>query len=103
MSTLFPANGHLTRRGFLGLAAAGAATFGLSACATDMGYGYSGVSVGIGSGGYYAPYYGGYGYSPYGYDYGYGYGYPGYGYGYPSYGYNFPGGWYGSYYWPGTG
>jgi lipoprotein-anchoring transpeptidase ErfK/SrfK len=34
MSTLFSANGPLTRRGFLSLAATGAATFGLSACAT---------------------------------------------------------------------
>jgi lipoprotein-anchoring transpeptidase ErfK/SrfK len=41
MSTLLPANGHLTRRSFLGLAAAGAAAFGLSACATvDTGPAY---------------------------------------------------------------
>jgi hypothetical protein len=76
----------------------------LSGCAYDMygdpygyggyggyGYGYpqSGVSIGIGYGGY-----GGYGY-PYG---GYGYG----GYGYPYGGYD-PFGWYGDYYYPGTG
>jgi lipoprotein-anchoring transpeptidase ErfK/SrfK len=41
MSTLLPADGSLTRRGFLSLAAAGAATFGLSACATvDTGPAY---------------------------------------------------------------
>lgn len=65
----------------------------LAGCAYDMygdpygnGYGYApygGVSVGVG--------YGGYG--------GYGYGYPYYGYGY---GYD-PFGWYGDYYYPGTG
>ena len=72
----------------------------LSGCASDMygdpyGYGYgpySGVSVGIGYGGGY----GGYGY---GYPYG-GYGYGGYGYG--GYGYD-PFGWYGDYYYPGSG
>jgi hypothetical protein len=77
----------------------------LSGCAYDMygddygygygpyGYGYprSGVSIGIG--------YGGYGY-PYG-SYGYGYPYGGYG-GYGGYGYD-PFGWYGNYYYPGTG
>ena len=72
----------------------------LSGCAYDMygdgyggGYGYgpySGVSVGIGYGGGY----GGYGY---GYPYG-GYGYGGYGYG----GYD-PFGWYGDFYYPGSG
>ena len=70
-------------------------SLGLSACTTP--YGYSGVSVGVGNGGY-----GGYGYDGYGYG-GYGgYGYPGYGdyggYGYPSYW-----GWYDNYYYPGTG
>src|SRR5687767_14408613 len=41
MSTFLPANGHLTRRSFLGLAAAGADAFGLSACATvDTGPAY---------------------------------------------------------------
>ena len=46
-----------------------AASLGLSACMSP--YGYSGVGVGIGSGGYYGDYgNGGYGY-PYG---GYGYG-----------------------------
>ncbi len=41
MPTLLPAKGHLTRRGFFSLAAAGAATFGLSACATvDTGPAY---------------------------------------------------------------
>jgi hypothetical protein len=83
-----------------------AATVGLSACTTGLGYG-SGVSVGMGNG-YYDPYYGGgyrsgYGYGPgYGYNdprYGYGYGYyPGYGYGYGQ-----PRDWYGGYYYPGSG
>lgn len=63
----------------------------LSGCATydPYGYGYSGVSIGVGTGGYY----GGYG------------GYGGYGAGhYPSYGYARPwGGWYNDYYYPGTG
>ncbi len=71
----------------------------LSGCAYGMygdpyGYGYgphSGVSVGVGYGGGY----GGYGYG------GYGYGYP-YAYGY-GYGYGDPFGWYGDYYYPGTG
>lgn len=82
-------------------------TVGLSACATPYG---SGVSVGIGNGGYYSPY--GYGYSPYRYG-SYGYGYPygsrlGYGYGYPfghglGYGYGYPFGWYNDFYYPGTG
>ncbi|MCU6455793.1 hypothetical protein LPN01_17065 [Sphingomonas sp. A2-49] len=64
------------------------AGIGTSAC-TD-GYGYSGVAVGYGGGGYYGD---GYGYGdPYGGGYGYGYG------GYPSYF-----GWYGDYYYPGTG
>lgn len=67
-----------------------AAAIGLSACTT--GYGYNGVSVGIGSGGYYDPYYGGYGYGA-GYSrYGYGYGA-----GYPYYG------WYDGFYYPGSG
>lgn len=85
-----------------------AATIGLSACST-YGLGYSGVSVGVGNGGYYDPYYSGYGYG-YPAGHGYGYGYPsgyGYGYGYPSrygYGYGYPGsGWYNGYYYPGTG
>jgi len=66
-----------------------AATLGLSACMSP--YGYSGVGVGIGSGGYY----GDYGYGGYGYPYG---GYGSYGYGYPAYG-----GWYDDFYYPGTG
>jgi len=65
----------------------------LAGCAYDMygdpyGYGYApygGVSVGVGYGGGYGGYYGGYGY---GYPYGYGYD---------------PFGWYGDYYYPGTG
>lgn len=65
-----------------------AAAVGLSACTT--GYGYNGVSVGVGNG-YYDPYYSGYGY---------GAGYPGYGYGY---GYAPYYGWYDGYYYPGTG
>lgn len=63
-----------------------AAAVGLSACTTPYGYGYNGVSVGIGSG-YYDPYY------SYGYDipvYRYGAGYPYYG-------------WYDGFYYPGTG
>ena len=66
----------------------------LGGCAYDMygdPYGYGGLSVGVGSG-----YYGGYGY-PYG-SYGYGYPYGGYGYG----AYD-PFGWYGNYYYPGSG
>jgi hypothetical protein len=66
----------------------------LSGCAYDMygndyGYGYGPYgSLGVGYGGYG---YGGYGYSPYGYGYGpYGYGYD-------------PFGWYGGYYYPGSG
>ncbi|MBI0476755.1 hypothetical protein D9601_15500 [Sphingomonas sp. MA1305] len=70
----------LKRLGLLGLILG--AGLGTAAC-TD-GYGYSGVSVGYGTG-----YYDGYG-DPYGYG--------GYGYGYPSYY-----GWYGDYYYPGTG
>src|SRR5690349_25007194 len=74
----------------------------LSGCAYDMygdpygygyGYGYpqSSVSIGIGYGGYggwggYGSYYGGYGYG-----------------GYPYGGYYDPFGWYGDYYYPGTG
>jgi len=55
-----------------------AAALGLAAC-TD-GYGYSGVSVGYGSAGYYDPYYaGGYGGSSY-YGWNNGYYYPGTGY-----------------------
>src|SRR5215212_7110246 len=82
----------------------------LSGCAYDMygndygyGYGYSpygygyprsSVSIGIG----YGSGYGGYGYgSPYGGYYG-GYGYP-----YGSYGGYDPFGWYGNYYYPGSG
>src|SRR5690349_6126413 len=71
----------------------------LTGCAYDMygdGYGYDGygygyprssVSIGIGYGGGYGGYYGGYGY-----------GYP-----YGGYGYYDPFGWYGDYYYPGTG
>ena len=76
------------------------ALVGLSACTT--GYGYNGVSVGVGNAGYYDPYYGGYGYGG-GYPasgYGYGAGYPGYGYGYGSSPYF---GWYDGLYYPGTG
>ncbi|MFL6720712.1 MAG: hypothetical protein ACJ8FT_02770 [Sphingomonas sp.] len=88
----------------------------LSGCAYDSfgdpygyGYGYgprSSVSIGIGYGSGYGGYgYGGYGYgSPYG-GYGYGYPYGGYGYGgygYGGYGYD-PFGWYGDYYYPGSG
>lgn len=64
---------------------------GVAGC-TD-GYGYGGLDVGYGAPyGYADDYYGGYGYG----DYGYGYG--GYGYGYPA-GY----GWFGNYYYPGSG
>lgn len=68
----------------------------LSGCAYDMygddyGYGY-GPYGGVGIG--YNGYYGAYGYG--GYPYGYG------GYGYGGYGYD-PFGWYGDYYYPGTG
>jgi len=85
------------------------AGFGLTGCMSPYG---SGVSVGVGNGGYYDPYYGGYGtgggYPAYGYGAGYGYGsgYPGYGYGagYPGYGYGYaPWGWYDNFYYPGTG
>ncbi len=58
---------------------------GTAAC-TD-GYGYSGVAVGYGSGGYYGD--------------GYGYADPYYGGGYDGYSSYF--GWYGDYYYPGTG
>lgn len=79
-----------------------AATVGLSACTTAYG---SGLSVGIGTGGYYDPYYSGYGYNRYGYDrYGYGsrYGYDRYGYGgYDPFGSYY--GWFGDFYYPGTG
>jgi hypothetical protein len=80
-----------------------AAGLSLSACA--YGDGYSGVSVGLGTGGYgyyddyYDPYYGG-GY--YGSRYGSRYGR--YGYGYSPYGSYSPfGGWYSGFYYPGTG
>ena len=77
------------------------AGIGLAGCMTP--YGYNGVSVGVGSGGYYDPYYGGgYGYGggypAYGAGYGYGAGYPGYGYGYAPYY-----GWYDDFYYPGSG
>lgn len=62
----------------LGLVVAAALT--LSACYDD-GYGYGGVSVGYGTGGYYDDYYG----------------YPYYGYRYPVYG------WYDGFYYPGRG
>jgi len=65
---------------------------GLATAACNDGYGYGGVSAGYGSGGYYGP---AYGYGDVGYP-GYG-GYGGYGYA-PSYF-----GWYGDYYYPGTG
>jgi hypothetical protein len=75
---------------FISLAAAGALALG--GCA----YGDVGLGLGYGGGygdygyGYGSPYYGGYGYGPYG-----GYGaYPGYYGGF---------GWYGDYYYPGTG
>ena len=61
---------------------------GVATSACTDGYGYSGVNVGYGGGGYYDGGYGGYG----GYGGGYGYG------AYPSYF-----GWYGDYYYPGTG
>jgi hypothetical protein len=91
-----------------------AASVGLSGCASYLGPN-GGVSAGYGNYGYGDPY--GYGYGdPYGrYGYGsrtgYGYGDPygrygsryGYGYGSP-YGYGYsPFGWYGGYYYPGTG
>jgi len=80
-------------------AAAILASVPLAGCAYDMygdpyGYGYgpsSGVSIGVGYGGGY----GGYGYGSYGYGYPYGSYYGGYGYD--------PFGWYGNYYYPGTG
>lgn len=59
---------------------------GVATTACTEGYGYSGLSVGYGNGGYYD----GYGYDGYGYGGGYG--------AYPSYY-----GWYGDYYYPGTG
>jgi hypothetical protein len=68
-------------------ALAAAAVIGLSGCAYNGLH--SGVSVGIGNGGYYDPYYGGYGYRT---------GYSGYGYGYDPYW-----GWNDGYYYPGTG
>ena len=85
----------------LRVVALAAASVGLSACST-----YSGLGIGIGTGGYYDPYYSGYGYDRYGYDrYGYGsypYGYDRYGYGgYNPYGSYY--GWYGDFYYPGTG
>lgn len=61
-----------------------ASSFTLAACVYDNGYGYGGVSVGVGTGGYYDPYYDDYGY-------------------YASYGYPSHYGWYGGYYYPGTG
>lgn len=73
-----------TRLGLVGL-------LGLGAAACTDGYGYSGVNVGYG-GGYYDPYFDGYGYAdPY-----YG-GFGGFGYA-PSYF-----GWYNDFYYPGTG
>ncbi len=66
---------------------------GIAASGCTDGYGYSGVNVGIGSGGYYDPYNDGYG------GYGSYAGYGGYGGAYaPSYY-----GWSGNYYYPGTG
>ena len=85
------------------------AGIGLAGCTTPYG---SGVSVGVGNGGYYDPYYGGYGYGgypAYGAGYGYGSGYPGYGYGvgYPGYGYGYGYapyyGWNNGFYYPGSG
>lgn len=76
------------------IALAAVSGIALSGCAYDMygdPYGYGGVSVGVGSG---------YGYG-YGYPYG-GYGYGAYGYGYGYGGYD-PFGWYGDYYYPGSG
>jgi len=87
----------------------------LSGCATGYGdpygygygpYGYgpqSTVSIGVG----YGSGYGGYGYGGYGYGSPYGGYYGGLGYGYPyssygAYGYD-PFGWYGDYYYPGSG
>jgi hypothetical protein len=71
---------------------AAGASLGLAACTTSP-FGYSGVSVGVGSNGYYG--------SPY---YGYGYGSPYYGYGSRYSGYGYPGyGWYNGYYYPGSG
>src|SRR5690242_19992741 len=70
------------------VAATGAAA--LSGCASydPYGGGYSSVSIGVGTGGYYGGGYGGFG---------------GYGY-YPAYGYAQPwGGWYNDYYYPGRG
>ena len=64
-----------------------AAAAGLSGCTTP--YGYSGVSLGYGSG-----------YGPYA---GYGYGYPNYGYSRLGYGYSPYWGWYDNFYYPGTG
>ena len=66
-----------------------AGVLSLSACADDMygPYGYGGMNVGYGYGGYYGPY--DYGYGPYGY----GYGYNGYD----------PFGWYDDFYYPGVG
>jgi hypothetical protein len=73
----------------------------LGGCAYGLGdpYGsYGGVNVGYSYGGGYGYPYGGYGsYAGYG---GYPYGYGGYGYGYGGYD---PFGWYGDYYYPGTG
>lgn len=69
----------------LALALAGS-TLSLAACDYYGPYGYSGVSLGWGyDGGYYSPY---------------GYGYPYYGSYYGGYD---PFGWYGNYYYPGTG
>src|SRR6478609_9317801 len=71
------------------VAATGAAA--LSGCASydPYGGGYSSVSIGVGTGGYYGGGYGG--------------GFGGYGY-YPAYGYAQPwGGWYNDYYYPGRG
>lgn len=73
-----------------------ATTLGLSACADDLygPYGYGGLGIGYG--------YGDYGYS-YGYPYGGYYGYP-YGYRYGGYyGSYDPFGWYGNFYYPGSG
>lgn len=61
---------------------------GLATSACTDGYGYSGVNVGYGGGGYYDPYDTGYGYAGYGAGYG----------GLSSYY-----GWSGNYYYPGTG
>ena len=81
---------------FRAAAVALVAGIGLSGCMTPYG---SGLSVGLGNGGYYNPYYGSrYGYNGYGYNAGYGYGYPGYGYGYAPYY-----GWYDNFYYPGSG